>query len=196
LAIDAPRRYTSATTYRHNFSDRAGLLAVYCGEMRKATSWPRFDEEKAMAKCDVCGNDYDKTFQIVRQGQTMTFDSFECAIHAMAPICTNCSCRIIGHGLVMGSRKTAKFIAALTAQNSKARPRFAIARDCAPATTRVAVFHRGNLAMTRRRASATFANRCCSAHRKRLCSSSSAVMRSGSLFWRGMPSALQQIFAT
>jgi hypothetical protein len=38
-----------------------------------------------MAVCDVCGNDYDKAFQVMRAGKTMTFDSFECAIQAMAP---------------------------------------------------------------------------------------------------------------
>lgn len=52
-----------------------------------------------MARCDVCGNDYDKSFQLVRDGETRTFDSFECAIHAMAPTCAQCGCRIIGHGL-------------------------------------------------------------------------------------------------
>jgi Rieske Fe-S protein len=51
-----------------------------------------------MAKCDVCGNDYDKSFTISRGGQTKTFDSFECAIHAMAPQCAHCGCRVIGHG--------------------------------------------------------------------------------------------------
>jgi hypothetical protein len=52
-----------------------------------------------MAKCDVCGNDYDKSFQVVRGGKTHTFDSFECAIHALAPVCAHCGCRIIGHGV-------------------------------------------------------------------------------------------------
>ena len=52
-----------------------------------------------MARCDVCGNDYDKAFTITKQGVAGTFDSFECAIHAMAPKCAHCSCRIIGHGL-------------------------------------------------------------------------------------------------
>jgi len=52
-----------------------------------------------MARCDVCGNDYDKAFQITLQGQTKTFDSFECAIHAFAPTCAHCKCRIIGHGV-------------------------------------------------------------------------------------------------
>ncbi|HVY44176.1 MAG TPA: hypothetical protein VG966_14165 [Hyphomicrobiaceae bacterium] len=52
-----------------------------------------------MAKCDTCGNDYDKSFQIMAGGETMTFDSFECAIHALAPACENCGCRIVGHGI-------------------------------------------------------------------------------------------------
>jgi hypothetical protein len=34
-----------------------------------------------MAICDVCGNDYDKAFRITQAGKTLTFDSFECAIH-------------------------------------------------------------------------------------------------------------------
>lgn len=52
-----------------------------------------------MAVCDTCGNDYDKAFQITRAGRTMTFDSFECAISALAPRCAHSSCRVIGHGV-------------------------------------------------------------------------------------------------
>ena len=52
-----------------------------------------------MAQCDRCGNDYDKLFQVVAQGKTHTFDSFECAIHALAPTCAHCGVRIVGHGL-------------------------------------------------------------------------------------------------
>ncbi|WP_043731980.1 hypothetical protein [Nocardia asiatica] len=52
-----------------------------------------------MATCDTCGNEYDKTFTITRDGESATFDSFECAINAMAPTCTHCSCRILGHGV-------------------------------------------------------------------------------------------------
>ena len=56
-----------------------------------------------MAKCDVCGNDYDKSFQIISAGKTRTFDSFECAIHMLAPSCSHCGCRIIGHGVEAAS---------------------------------------------------------------------------------------------
>lgn len=52
-----------------------------------------------MAKCIGCGNDYDKAFEVVAGGKTYTFDSFECAIHALAPTCAHCGVRIIGHGL-------------------------------------------------------------------------------------------------
>lgn len=52
-----------------------------------------------MAKCVVCGNEYDKAFQIVMRDKTFTFDSFECAIYALAPTCSHCGCRVIGHGV-------------------------------------------------------------------------------------------------
>lgn len=52
-----------------------------------------------MPKCDVCGNDYDKAFTVTMKGKTGTFDSFECAIHAMAPKCAHCGCMVIGHGV-------------------------------------------------------------------------------------------------
>jgi hypothetical protein len=53
-----------------------------------------------MATCDLCGNDYDKAFEIkTSDGQTRTFDSFECAIHALAPECSHCGCKVMGHGV-------------------------------------------------------------------------------------------------
>jgi hypothetical protein len=52
-----------------------------------------------MGKCENCGNDYDKSFDVVRGSERHTFDSFECAIHALAPHCAHCESRIIGHGV-------------------------------------------------------------------------------------------------
>ncbi|MDQ3563078.1 MAG: hypothetical protein M3436_02700 [Pseudomonadota bacterium] len=52
-----------------------------------------------MAKCEMCGNDYDKSFTVTIDGEAHVFDSFECAIHALAPTCGHCGCRIIGHGM-------------------------------------------------------------------------------------------------
>ena len=52
-----------------------------------------------MASCEICGNEYDKSFTLTSAGQQHVFDSFECAIHAMAPTCRHCGCRILGHGV-------------------------------------------------------------------------------------------------
>ena len=57
-----------------------------------------------MPRCERCGNDYDKAFQVTMAGQSHTFDSFECAIQALAPTCAHCGTRIIGHGLEKDSR--------------------------------------------------------------------------------------------
>jgi hypothetical protein len=58
-----------------------------------------------MPKCEVCGNDYHRAFEVHQDGKTHVFDSFECAIHRMAPQCAHCGCRILGHGLeVEGGR--------------------------------------------------------------------------------------------
>jgi hypothetical protein len=53
-----------------------------------------------MARCELCGNEYDKTLSISVAGSAArTFDSFECAITALAPTCAHCGCRIVGHGV-------------------------------------------------------------------------------------------------
>jgi hypothetical protein len=52
-----------------------------------------------MAVCEVCGNDYQRSFEVVAPEGRHTFDSFECAIQMMAPVCAHCDCRIVGHGI-------------------------------------------------------------------------------------------------
>jgi hypothetical protein len=52
-----------------------------------------------MTQCEVCGNDYDKPIEVVKDGESHFFDCFECAIHALAPECEHCGCKIIGHGV-------------------------------------------------------------------------------------------------
>ena len=68
-----------------------------------------------MPKCDSCGNDYDKSFQVVMAGQTHVFDSFECAIHTLAPAGIAASA-----SSAMAWRKTDACSAALTALRQKA----------------------------------------------------------------------------
>jgi phage terminase large subunit GpA-like protein len=57
-----------------------------------------------MGECEVCGNRYDKSFEIVMRGERHTFDCFECAIQALAVTCDHCGCRILGHGLESNGR--------------------------------------------------------------------------------------------
>lgn len=57
-----------------------------------------------MGTCEVCGNEYDKAFTVTMGGHEHTFDSFECAIHAVAPTCEHCNCRIVGHGVEEGGK--------------------------------------------------------------------------------------------
>jgi len=58
-----------------------------------------------VAACEVCGNDYWMAFEVhTVSGDVHTFDSFECAIHRMAPICEHCQVKIVGHGVEVNGR--------------------------------------------------------------------------------------------
>ncbi len=52
-----------------------------------------------MNPCHTCGNTYDKSFEVRTGATTYTFDCLECAIHTLAPSCTHCRCKVIGHGI-------------------------------------------------------------------------------------------------
>jgi site-specific DNA recombinase len=48
----------------------------------------------------VSGIPNDKVFEVTMPGEgARTFDSFECAIHALAPTCEYCGVRVVGHGV-------------------------------------------------------------------------------------------------
>jgi hypothetical protein len=53
------------------------------------------------ATCERCGNTYDKpmTIQMFGDPAPHLFDSFECAIDALAMRCVHCGIRIVGHGV-------------------------------------------------------------------------------------------------
>jgi hypothetical protein len=55
-----------------------------------------------MAICETCGNDYNHTIEVTKDGKSHIYDSFECAIHALAPACAHCGVRVIGHGVDRG----------------------------------------------------------------------------------------------
>ena len=72
-----------------------------------------------MPRCAACGGEYAKTMEIRLDGATSIYDCFECAIHALAPACKHCGCRVIGHGVEAGGRS---FCCALCGQQMGARP--------------------------------------------------------------------------
>jgi hypothetical protein len=74
-------------------------MPEFSSQMIRATLWWGFLKGKVMAICETCGNDYDDTFRITIKGRNYDFDSFECAVHALAPVCEHCGCRILGHGV-------------------------------------------------------------------------------------------------
>lgn len=55
-----------------------------------------------MTACATCGNDYDDSFVVVKDGREYHFDCFECAIEKLAPRCAQCGVRVIGHGVQHG----------------------------------------------------------------------------------------------
>ena len=52
-----------------------------------------------MQTCEKCGNQYDKAFTVLMDGEQHVFDCFECAISKLAPHCSHCNTLIIGHGV-------------------------------------------------------------------------------------------------
>ncbi|MEV4416254.1 Prokaryotic metallothionein [Catellatospora sp. NPDC049609] len=53
-----------------------------------------------MGTCEVCKNDYWLSFEVHTAGGAVhVFDSFECAVNMLAPVCEHCATKIIGHGV-------------------------------------------------------------------------------------------------
>ncbi|RFF26855.1 MULTISPECIES: hypothetical protein [unclassified Wenzhouxiangella] len=52
-----------------------------------------------MGICATCGNDYENTILVVKDGKEYEFDCFECAVQELAPVCGQCGVRVIGHGV-------------------------------------------------------------------------------------------------
>jgi hypothetical protein len=52
-----------------------------------------------MPVCEVCGNEDENAIVVTQGERSMTFDSFGCAIEAMAARCERCGQPIVGHRL-------------------------------------------------------------------------------------------------
>ena len=57
-----------------------------------------------MPVCEVGGHDYQRSFEVIAAGERHVFDSFECAIHRLAPRCEHCGCKVVGHGIEADGR--------------------------------------------------------------------------------------------
>ena len=49
-----------------------------------------------MSKCETCGNQDSNLFEVIKDGVSKKFDTFECAIKSMAAPCDNCGCLMTG----------------------------------------------------------------------------------------------------
>ncbi len=55
-----------------------------------------------MSRCVVCGHNSVGNFSVtLANGRTYDFDTFQCAIDRLAPRCSRCGIRIIGHPTVV-----------------------------------------------------------------------------------------------
>ena len=82
---------------------RLPLATNFCGPARAAVERRDYDAARPSAcSAPLAVLRLDKTFTVTRDGRTQTFDSFECAIHALAPTCAHCGCRVVGHGIEQG----------------------------------------------------------------------------------------------
>src|SRR5262245_11031410 len=83
----------SGMTYAHGFRHKEvsttawGYYTLY---MRGAITMPQ---------CQTFGNEYDNDLKVVLADVSYTFDSFECGVQALAPSCSQCGCRTLGHGV-------------------------------------------------------------------------------------------------
>jgi hypothetical protein len=78
----------------------AGAASESRSRSKQSTATDLLSRDRiVLPTCEVCENEYDEAFEIVVGGERHTFDSFECAIHALAPVCPHCNCRIVGHGV-------------------------------------------------------------------------------------------------
>lgn len=55
-----------------------------------------------MTACDTCGSDTGVLFTVTQDDRSGTFDTLQCAAHAIAPTCERCGCRILGHPVRRG----------------------------------------------------------------------------------------------
>jgi hypothetical protein len=94
-----PRQHRHRPLCERSFPEASGLRGAARRISVGSTSGIGAEGARVMARCEVCGNDYEMSFEVHAAGAVHVFDSFECGIHRMAPRCEHCGCTVIGHGV-------------------------------------------------------------------------------------------------
>lgn len=58
---------------------------------------------KGKARCEVCGKNEDRCFDVHLGGERHVFDSFECVIRGLMPKCSICGCLMASPGIAVES---------------------------------------------------------------------------------------------
>src|SRR5262249_22299901 len=80
-------------------STPAGIPLRGCALLGTGGESPPTSRGGTMGVCEVCGNDYYLSCEVVAAGDRHVLDSFECAIQKLVPVCAHCGCKVIGHGI-------------------------------------------------------------------------------------------------
>jgi hypothetical protein len=81
------------------FTALPGARCPYDDSMLCSSKYPRYEANRKLPpNVRLAVNDCDKPFEVIMFAESHTFDSFECAIHKLAPSCSHCGCRIL-HGV-------------------------------------------------------------------------------------------------
>lgn len=104
LGVMSARVAGDLERFKHFVEDRGAETGAWRGTIGTPapsadTSAPRTATAAGPGRCETCGNEYAEAFTVTLGGRSYVFDSFECALHRLAPTCAHCGCRILGHGV-------------------------------------------------------------------------------------------------
>ncbi|MCW5892411.1 MAG: SRPBCC family protein [bacterium] len=100
LGVMSARVSGDLERFKRFIEDRGTETGGWRGTIgRPAPSPEAHAADRGAARCMTCGNTYEDAFTVTLGGRSYVFDSFECALHRLAPSCAHCGCRILGHGV-------------------------------------------------------------------------------------------------
>lgn len=61
------------------------------------------NEIQGRSSCEVCGKTRERCFEVHLGGERHVFDSFECAVRGLMPVCDRCGSVLLGPGIQIES---------------------------------------------------------------------------------------------